>query len=325
MSTGYEVTRGAVDWWSRWMAFGSLLVAGACIAWSYNQFRQIPDREDIVGLIHQRAINLERDESQARSQREQANQQLIAEVRDEARTIFDEHKKLIAEVTTLKTDLARADQSAPSDGTSGNTTNKVTRAGHNEKADEDTTLAPPENAVATTVNRPAAPADKSPSLGTPDLTSEPVTTGSEGDNSIVTQWNLRTGSSRGVHIEGIEFRPTKILELANYVKLEDVLATSSDVCRIVLTPDDNQSQRPGHQGRYMQTLLEAYHVPANTVRDLLVVIDDPSHAGYALQGELKIMYGATEPLVIEQFIIPFAGTGPVAADDETAKSDNDKS
>jgi hypothetical protein len=78
---------------------------------------------------------------------------------------------------------------------------------------------------------------------------------------------------------------------------EDAVATAtSEVLTFVYSAANNTSKDPGKHGLYDRTLTTPIQIPAHSSRLLRVVIEDPKHLGWGLQGDLLIDYNGRKGL-----------------------------
>jgi hypothetical protein len=317
MATGYEAPRTAPDWWSRLLATGSLIVAAATAYWSYSQLKDLPTRDQMVAMIHKGTMGLETETKDAAALRDQKVQQTLTAVQQQARSVFDEHQRLMQDVTTLKTrmdaDLATLENKIELVDT-------VQDESQNDMVDQvaeaatDAAAAPKDDGQASAAGSVAASAGPSPDTltesGAPlleaqQMTLRPVATNLQG----VLPFSIRNSGQSVAEIEAVEFRPKEVLNNLPLVSLDDLLEESPDSLKVVFHPDDNKTTQSGHHGRYRTATVEGERLLPDSSADLCVVIDDPAHAGFGFRGELTIHYrGETEPLKIESFPVLFVGT-----------------
>lgn len=317
MATEYETSRPGPDWWSRWLATGSLIVAAATAYWSYSQLKDLPTRDQMVAMIHKGTIGVQSEAKETIAERDQKVDQTLTGLRAEARLIFDEHQRLLQDVTTLKTRMdtdlatlegkldlvATASHQAPVDvadqGVGRATDSAASRAVSAAKPSAQADVPPQDN--------PASPPSES---GAPVLVASRTTLSPVAENlKGVLPFSIHNSGEDVAEVEVVEFRPNEVMNDLPLVSLDEVLEESTTSVKVVFAPEDNKTTQSGHHGRYRTTNVEDPRILPDGSSDLCVVIHDPAHAGFGFRGELTIHYrGESDPLKIDDFPVLFVGT-----------------
>ncbi|MCA9262830.1 MAG: hypothetical protein KDA60_03235 [Planctomycetales bacterium] len=105
MATEYDTVRYAPDWWSRWMALGSLCIAAATLAWSYTRNTADLSPDEMMAAVHAKTAEFSQQEEKALAARNTQAQQLLTSVRSETDALIDKNQHLQRELAAMAADL----------------------------------------------------------------------------------------------------------------------------------------------------------------------------------------------------------------------------
>ncbi len=342
-----ENSRDAIDRWSRFVSYCSLVVAVCALAWTLFGFGTLPglgdDSRDTFKSIN---ASFEREAQVRNAQneelREQWKQQQAEQLNaftDAANELLTEHRQLVTRLQTASVaqDAYTVLKAPPgSEGTEGeDSTANVEEA----TAEEDAGVA--STGVANTDVADTAEADIDLDSDLPPFPITPAHEPTEGTAGGVTPaatppgqpllayvreslkptddtgaaglFTIRNRGGGEAVLQRVEFTPSfaddSVFEVDPALTALDTGA-DKDVLAIEFQPNDNLAADGGKHGVYARELTKRYVVPALGDVRLRLTVANSKHVGWGFHGSVKLEYNGIEPLTIEDAQLVF-----VAADD----------
>jgi hypothetical protein len=269
------VVRGGPDWWSRLMALGSLIVAGAALYYSYTLDPShrlalkpaTPQNESVAG--DPSAASSTPGESTPGDGDDSVAQDRYAQ---SSLVEWDSPQE------SANRDSAESNNSANrSMGIADETISDPVANLQDEKSSDASDL---DDELLDTPIEP--PVEKTSNLAEVRTTFRP-----NGHPESITTVIRNTGQG-AAQITGIFFRPTEIVELAIEASSPDWGPPDESQLIVMFDESENQSTTPGKHGDYFRDLSLPFTVKAGDTANINLAIKNLEHKGYGLRGRLTI-------------------------------------
>lgn len=291
-------TRGVIDVWSRLMAIGSLVLAGATLYRSYLQSQEDPTRSsDLKAEIladTKSAVDAQLSTFEQRIATRESQDH--ASLRTELMDRFSEQDKQISA-------LAAAPPKVPDQFGQGDT------AGSSDpRRLADSPDGPGLGLL------PRGPSEEPVTLMDANLVSTYVAN-SPGLNPTSPAVTLRNSGDKPALISVMEFIPEAVVDGVPATVYDAPLPEGNEVIHVeTFTAADNLSTtydsagKERKQGKYHHRLATQAEVKPGVERRILLAIEDQKHVKYALKGKLIVTYNQDQTATFPDVIIPYVST-----------------
>ncbi len=287
------------DWWSRLMAFGAMLLAGAALVNSM-----------VEGNFIGNGLQLARNAAQTADDGLGAVTNGMADSANEA-TGAEPESTAAADIspTTTEPDSTAAPETVAAADPTANTDSEpegvidlfeeeapaedtVSDASMATDTDGDVEVTLPDDDLLELL-------DKNPVLQIVRTAMRPT-----GANPTATLTIRNTGSGDAVITDAV-FTPSRVVELPYEVATGKIGITEATKLVVAFTGEDNQAVQAGRHADYKRRLRQPFTVPAGNTVEIQVAIQNEEFAGYGFEGDMRLIFNDDENLEASGLTIAF--------------------
>ena len=318
----YNVDRAGADWWGRILGFGGLCVAAGALYYTYQQTRELPDRNQL-NEIYQQNISQQVEAWNEKAKLAEATR--ASEFEQELTSLRRRADELI---NRSSEDLqATGENGGPDRGLSSEPRDQL--AGDAPGATHDDTTPDAEETsaaeepggfaadAADDINRTAGGAVGAPPSPIVSTDSAPgsklmlVTTAQRpiAGQPLITATLRNTGTAPS-QIAYVEFFPKEVFEIPGEIAAQSLDATATGKLVVVYGSTENLTATAGKHGNYSREMSGQFEIPAGASVDLQIAIADARHLGWGLKGTVRIEDRSGDYIEIENASLPFVEPQP---------------
>ncbi len=294
MNEEFREFRSVPDWWSRFIAVGSLCISAAAFYYAYLHERPLPITGETPMKVSE-APSKPADEASRHTVARPSDLQSAENPDTTVPAHVDEGATGSSVPIDWMSEKARDVDSAPPLASPADERPQVTGDTLSDKTDD----------TSTGLERPLEPAFATgrgaPLLATVRTMLKPTT---DLDYANATVRNDGDGAAK---ILELIFFPDEVDEISQEAVQRSSWGVTDDKQLVIRFNDqDNRTSVAGRHGRYVRELQAPYVLEPGNSLDLKLLLENSEHVGYALVGKLTMRLAGADEFEIDRVAIPFA-------------------